>query len=110
MVMCSTSPTTTVPSVLVRTSLVVVFHERIAVLGRRRVRLLDHARADPTDQIEERPGLVVRAGSAGSAERLQTDHGAGRLVVDVEVAGRVDELLRRLSDGLPISREDGARH
>src|SRR5256884_9392313 len=108
MVTVSTAPSTSVRTVLERASLVVVFHERIAVLGRRSVRLLDHARADPTDQVEERPGLVVGAGSAGSAEWLQTDHGAGRLVVDVEVAGRVDQLLRCLPDGLPVACEDGA--
>src|SRR5947208_5110856 len=90
-------------------SLVVVFHERIAVVGRGSVGLLDHARADPADQVEERPRLVIGAGGAGTAERLQTDHGACRFVVDVEVARRVDQLLGCLRDGSPVARKDGAR-
>ena len=44
------------------------------------------------------PGLVVRARRARAAERLLADDGAGRLVVDVEVAGGVAEPLVREVD------------
>ena len=64
-------------------------HERIAVVGRRHERLLDRARADPAQQVQLRAGLVVGARPAGAAERLLADDRAGRLVVDVEVAGGV---------------------
>src|SRR5438105_8634001 len=108
MVTVSTAPSTSTRTFLDRASLVVVFHERIAVVGRGRVRLLDHARADPADQVQEGARLVVRARRAGATERLQTDDRARRLVVDVEVAGRVDELLRSLADRLPVAGEHRA--
>ena len=63
-------------------------HVRVAVVGRRDERLLDRARRHPAQQVPDRAGLVVRARGPGPAERLLTDHGSGRLVVDVEVAGR----------------------
>src|SRR6266852_2017534 len=109
MVTVATAPSTSYRMVLEGASLVVVFHEGVAVIGGRRVRLLDHARADPADQVEERAGLVVGARRARAAERLQAYDSACRLVVDVEVAGRVDEPLRRLADRLPVPRENRAR-
>src|SRR5438874_4216099 len=109
MVTVTTVPSTSYLTVLLeRAPLVVVFHIRVAVVDRRRVRLLDHAGADPADQVEERPRLVVGAGGAGATERLQPNDRAGRLVVDVEVAGRVDELLRRLANRLPVGGENRA--
>src|SRR3989440_2408943 len=108
MVTVTTAPSTSVLTVLDRASLVVVFHERIAVVGRRRVRLFDDAGAHPTDQVQERTGFVVRARRARPTERLQPDDCAGRLVVDVEVARRVDELLGSFSDRLPVRGEDRA--
>ena len=63
---------------------------------------------DPADQVPDRAGLVVRARGAGAAERLLPDDGAGRLVVDVEVAGGVAEAVRRLLDGRAILGEDRA--
>src|SRR5581483_5241609 len=42
------------------------------------------------------------------AERLLADHGAGRLVVHVEVAGGVAQALARKLDGPAVSREHGA--
>src|SRR5256886_17016470 len=110
MVTVTTAPSTSVLTVLDRASLVVVFHERIAVVGRRRVRLLDDARAHPTDQVQERTGFVVPARRARPTERLQPDDCAGRLVVDVAVARRVDELLGRFSDRLPGRGVDRAGH
>ena len=59
------------------------------IVARRRERLLDRPRAHPAHQVQLRAGLVVRARRARAAERLLADHRAGRLVVDVEVAGRV---------------------
>src|SRR4029077_4834964 len=76
-----------------RAAPVVGRHERVAVVGRRHERLLDRARADPADQVPHRAGLVVRSRRAGAAERLLPDDRAGRLVVNVEVAGRIPELL-----------------
>src|SRR2546430_3145625 len=59
MVTVSTAPSTSVRTVLERPSLVVVFHERIAVVGRGRIRFFDHARADPPNQVQEGTRLVV---------------------------------------------------
>src|SRR4051794_36663149 len=69
--------------------------ERVAVVARRDERLLDRARCDPADQVPQRAGLVVRPRGAGAAERLLADDRAGRLVVDVEVSGRMTEPLAR---------------
>src|SRR5437763_7521854 len=88
---------------------VVGTHERIPVVGRRHERLLDGARADPPDQVPHRARLVVRTGGARAAERLLSDDRAGRLVVHVEVAGGVAELLAGLLDRRPLLCEDGAR-
>src|SRR5438132_2083072 len=52
MVTVTTAPSTSNRTVLERASLVVIFHERIAVLRRRRVGLFDHSRTDPPDEIE----------------------------------------------------------
>src|SRR6185503_20336135 len=83
-------------------------HERILVVPRRSERLLDGARAGPPHEIQLRAGLVVRARSAGAAEWLLPDDRAGRLVVDVEVAGGVAQRGRRLADGGAIAREHRA--
>src|SRR3989442_1641791 len=42
-------------------------HERIAMVGWRRVRLLDHPRARPADEVEDGAGLVVGARCASTA-------------------------------------------
>src|SRR4029077_3152496 len=108
MVTVTTGPSTSyLTGFLERSLLVVVFHERIAVVGRRHVRLLDHARAHPPNQVEKRAGLVVGARRASATERLESHDRARRLVVDVEVARGVDESLRRLADRLPVAREHG---
>src|SRR5205823_9056164 len=65
-------------------------HERIRVIGRRRERLLDCARRHPTHEIQLRSRLVIRPRAARAAEWLLTDDRAGGLVVDVEVARRVE--------------------
>src|SRR5262245_21959531 len=80
-------------------------HEGISVVGRRHVCLLDHTRARPADQVQERAGLVVRARRPRAAERLLADDRARRLVVDVEVAGRVDQGLRGGADRSAVARE-----
>src|SRR5436190_11115194 len=64
-------------------------HERVAVIRGRDERLLDRARADPADQVPHRARLVVRARRSSATEGLLADDRAGRLVVDVEVPGRV---------------------
>src|SRR6476620_3402747 len=48
-------------------------------------------RAGETNQVPHRAGLVVGARRARTADRLLADDGAGGLVVDVEVAGRVPQ-------------------
>src|SRR5690606_25248869 len=75
-----------------------LLHVRVAVVGRRRERLLDRPGADPAEQVVVEAGLVVRAARTGAAERLLRDDGAGRLVVDVEVAGRLSESVLRFAD------------
>jgi len=49
--------------------------------------LLDGATRHPGEQVLSGSGLVIGARCSSSTERLLTDHGAGRLVVDVEVSG-----------------------
>src|SRR5471032_2646534 len=83
-------------------------HERVAVVRRRDERLLDRARRRPADQVPHRARLVVRTRGASAAERLLADDGASRLVVDVEVPGRMTEVVTRLLNGSPILRPDGA--
>ena len=84
-------------------------HERILVIARRRERLLERARVDPADEVQLRAGLVVGAGSARAAERLLADDRTGRLVVDVEVARGVPQRARRFAHRLAVAAEDGAR-
>ena len=68
-------------------------HVRVAVVLRRHEGLLDRARRGPAQQVDRGAGLVVGAGRAAAAEGLLPDDGAGRLVVDVEVAGREAQRL-----------------
>src|SRR4051812_4665940 len=65
--------------------------ERIPVIGRRNERLFERARCGPAQEVERRAGFVVGARSASAAERLLADDGAGGLVVDIKVPGRVAE-------------------
>src|SRR5215216_404361 len=82
--------------------------ERVAVVARGKERLLHRPGADPADQVPHRPRLVVRPRRARAAERLLPDDGAGRLVVDVEVPGRVPEPVGGLVDRGAVLAEDGA--
>src|SRR5687768_3999260 len=81
-------------------------HERVAVVGRREERLLDRPRRHPADEVPHRTGLVVRPGGARATEGLLGDDGAGRLVVHVEVSGRVAELVLRIEECLAVVGED----
>src|SRR3989441_9541409 len=83
-------------------------HERVAKIGRRDERLLDRPRAHPAEQVHEAPRLVVRPRRARAAEGLLANDGARRLIVDVEVAGRVGQRLRHPGDRRAIPREDRA--
>src|SRR5439155_12136294 len=83
-------------------------HGRVTVIGRRDERLLDRARGDPADQVPHRARLVVRAGSAGTSERLLPDDCTRGLVVDVEVPGRILERLFRFLDRSPVAGEHGS--
>ena len=59
---------------------------------------LTGARRRPAHEVVRPARLVVRARRAAAAERLLADDGAGRLVVDVEVAGREAQLVVRERD------------
>ena len=59
-------------------------------------------------RFQQRAGLVVGPDGPRAAERLLTDDRAGRLVVDVEVAGRVAQLRPRPSIGRAVAREKTA--
>src|SRR5438094_2385842 len=55
MVTVSTAPSTSVRTVLERPSLVFVFHERIPVVGRGRIRCFNHAGANLPNQVQNGP-------------------------------------------------------
>src|SRR6266540_4049252 len=80
----------------------------VAVVACRLFGPLDRAWAGEADEVPDRAGFVVGAGGSGSAEGLLADGGAGRLVVDVEVAGGVFEGGVGFGDGLLVGGEDGA--
>ena len=83
-------------------------HVGVAVVRRRHERLLDRARRGPAQQVDRGAGLVVGAAGPAAAERLLADDRAGRLVVDVEVAGREPQLLLRPGDRAPVPGDDRA--
>ena len=64
--------------------------------------------AHPADHVEHGAGLVVGAGGTGAAEGLLAHHSAGALVVDVEVALRMEQGLLHHHDGFAVLGEDGA--
>src|SRR5690606_12765894 len=76
--------------------------------GRRNEGLLDRPRAGPARQVLGGAGLVVGAGGAAAAEGLLPDDRAGRLVVDVEVAGGEPEGLQGLLHRGAVVGDDGA--
>src|SRR5439155_16801317 len=84
-------------------------HIGIPVIGWRCVRLFDDPRACPADQVQERARLVVGARCTRAAERLLPHDRAGRLVVDVEVAGGVDQRVRGRAYRVAIASEHRAR-
>src|ERR1700704_6686623 len=84
-------------------------HVWVAMVRGRGVRPLDRARAGPADQVEDRARLVVGARCPRTAERLESHHGTGRLVIDVEVARCIDQGFGCLANRLPVAREDRAR-
>lgn len=61
-------------------------HIRIGDGAGRAEGLLHRMGADPADHVQHSASLVVGAGSPGPAEGLLSHHGAGALVVDVEVS------------------------
>src|SRR5438105_6722133 len=83
-------------------------HERIAIVARRREGFLHGALADPAHEVQLGSGLVVRARSTRAAERLLANNGAGGLVVDVEVASRVTQRAQRLPNTGAVAAEDRA--
>src|SRR6185503_8256353 len=84
-------------------------HERILVVERRRERLLDRPGADPPHQVELGARLVVRTRATRAAEWLLTHDGARRLVVHIEVAGGVAQGHHRFAHRAAVVREHGAR-
>src|SRR5437879_9756041 len=91
-----------------RHDLLAGLHERVAKIGRRDERLLDRPRAHPTEEVHEAPRLVVRPRRARAAKGLLANDGTRRLIVDVEVAGRVGQRLRQPGERRAIPREDRA--
>src|SRR4029079_5861862 len=81
-------------------------HVGVAVVLRRHERLLDGARRGPAQQVDRGPVLVVVAAGPAAAERLLADDRTGRLVVDVEVAGREAQLLAGPRDGAAVLGDD----
>ena len=73
-------------------------HVGVAVVGRGDEGLLDRAGRGPAHQVGRGAGLVVGAGRPRPAERLLADDRAGRLVVDVEVAGGEPQRVRGQRD------------
>ena len=63
--------------------------------------LLDGLGRGPLQHVVGPPSLVVGPGKPGSTERLLTHHGAGGLVVDVEVPGRSLQQLSGLVSKFP---------
>ena len=88
--------------------LLILLEVRIAVVGRGNKSLLDHARGDPTDEVQDAACLVVGAGSAGSAERLATHNCSGRLVIDIEVSGSCAKLVGDSLKLETVLSEDGS--
>src|SRR3954453_1989763 len=78
------------------------------VVGRRVERLLDRPRRGPPQQVRGGAGLVVGAGRARAAEGLLADDRAGRLVVDVEVAGGEAQAVLGPGHGAPVLRDHRA--
>ena len=77
------------------------------MISRRHKGLLDRSRRGPAEQVPNRAGLVIRSRRAAAAKRLLSDDGAGRLVIDIEVAGGETQRAHCLVDGEAIGREDG---
>lgn len=71
--------------------------------------LLDGLRGGPPHDVVGSTRLVVGAGHASAAEGLLANHGARRLVVDVEVASGHLKLLERGLDEVPVGGEHRAR-
>src|SRR6476646_6941155 len=84
-------------------------HVRIFVIRRWGEGLLDRARAHPAHQVQLRARLVVRSRTARAAERLLSDHGAGWLVVDVEIPRGVPQSHHRFANRPALRREHSAR-
>ena len=80
--------------------------ERVAVIGGWRQRFLDRPRADPAEQVEVGPRLVVGSRPARTSEWLLSDHSAGRLVIDVEVPRCMLQGPHGVIDGVALASED----
>src|SRR5262245_23334092 len=84
-------------------------HKRILIIQRWREGLLDRTCADPATQVELRPRLVVRARRPRATERLLAHDRTGRLVVHVEVAGRVAQAHHGFANRRAVVGEHRAR-
>src|SRR5579859_2151696 len=83
-------------------------HVGVPVIRRRYERLLDGPGRDPAHQVLPGARLVVGTGGTRATERLLPHDRAGRLVVDVEVAGGEAQRPAGPVDDRPIRREDRA--
>ncbi len=86
----------------------ILLHVGVAVVSGGHEGLLDDTRDDPADEVELTTGLVVGTAGTSTAEGLHTHNGAGRLVVDVEVAGSIAELVGELLDLEAVAAPNGA--
>ena len=82
--------------------------EWVTVIGRRGQCLLDRPRADPAEEVEVGPCLVIGSRSSGTSERLLTNDCACWFVVDVKVAGGIFECAHGVIDGVAFTGKHGA--
>src|SRR5262245_375814 len=84
-------------------------HKRVTVIGWRDEDLFDRAGADPTHQDHHRSGFIVRTARSRTSERLLPDDGAGRLVVNIEIARSKPKNAIGFGDGCPTCSEHATR-
>lgn len=82
--------------------------KRICKVMRRVERLLDGTSGYPANEVQIGTGFVIGTRCPCSTERLLADNGTGRLVVEVEISGRVYQTGCRSGKYSAVLREQGA--
>ena len=80
---------------------------RIAIFGGRHKVFLYGTRTDPAQQVQVAARFIIRTRSPGAAERLLTNHGAGRLIVIIEITGCIAQYTAGLHHGITVLAENG---